>query len=193
MARIGDDPALGEFDLALIAFAKILRPVLCFLQLNPGFLECRPQCLHLLARGVKLGLGPGNGEFERTRVHRHQHVSLSHLHVRMRTHRQRLAGDFRRHLGNIRLHIGVLGRNVPCAMQPETNATGDRDQRHKTEQNQAQKRMTRQPPLSGGPVARACRRSCLGACLLPRHFLSLTLRSRSDRFRSPCPAVAVSR
>ena len=121
--------------LALGLHLEIEHPALGFLVLGLGLAQADLELLHRGARRIELGLGLGERQLVGLRIEAHEHLALRDRG--MVANRElgdaalHLAGD----LGDVGLHVGVLGRGVAPALQPERQRGKDDERRHRDEQD----------------------------------------------------------
>jgi hypothetical protein len=103
-------------------------------QLAARLVPGRDQRAQLTARGIELCISLGQRHPEGLGIDGEEHVAGLDLGMVADVHLVHAAGDLGGNLGNVGLDIGVLGRDVAPAPEPEQQRCQDRHARHATEQ-----------------------------------------------------------
>ena len=115
--------------LTLGLHLEVEHLALGFLVLGLGLAQADLQLLHRRARRIELGLRLGEHELVGLRIEAHEHFSGSDAGVVANRELADAALHLAGNLGDVGLDVGVLGRGVAPALQPERQGGQDDERR----------------------------------------------------------------
>ena len=140
-----DHAAAREFAVARGLLCEIGGASPCFGKLRACFLVTGLQRGDLLAEGVELGFRALQSQLVGNGIDLDEQVALGDAGVVANGHLDDAPRDLGGHLHDVGLDVGVLGRHVASAREPQEDADSANEQGHADEQDETQ-RAARQWP-----------------------------------------------